>query len=52
MQITSSLPVGSVIVAVFTIGWSIPSINTQFPAGTRFNSTLYLNKGKIKGLFL
>lgn len=28
--------------AVLTIDWSIPSINTQFPAGTRFNSTLYL----------
>ena len=39
---TSSFPEMSVIVAVFTMGWSIPSINIQLPAGTLFTSTLYL----------
>lgn len=39
---TSSFPLGSVIVAVLTIGWSQPSMRTQLPAGTRFTSIWYL----------
>ena len=35
---TSSFPDGSVMVDVLTMGWSTPSISTQFPAGTLFNS--------------
>ena len=38
----SSEMLRSVIVDVFTIGWSMPSMSTQFPAGTRLTSTLYL----------
>ena len=40
--LTSSKPLLSVIVDVFTIGSSTPSISTQLPAGTRFTSILYL----------
>lgn len=44
---TSSLPRGSVTVAVFTMGWSTPSISTQLPAGTRFTSMWYLKGRKV-----
>jgi hypothetical protein len=36
-----------VIVDVFTIGWSMPSISTQLPAGTRLTSTLYLEHRRL-----
>lgn len=49
MRSTSSLPRGSVTVAVFTMGWSTPSISTQLPAGTRFTSMWYL-KGRRASL--
>ena len=39
---TSSFPDDSVMVAVFTIAASIPSISTKLPASTRFTSILYL----------
>lgn len=39
---TSSLPCTWVMVDVFTMGSSIPSMSTQFPAGTRLTSMLYL----------
>ena len=32
------------MVDVLTIGWSMPSIKIQLPAGTRFTSTLYLGR--------
>lgn len=42
--LTSSFPLGSVIVAVLTMGWSQPSMRTQFPAGTLFTSIWYLDR--------
>ena len=41
-------------VAVFTMGWSMPSMSTQLPAGTRFTSILYLKHkaGSVKTKWL
>ena len=41
-------------VAVFTMGWSMPSMSTQLPAGTRFTSILYLQHkaGSVKTKWL
>lgn len=50
LYLTSSFPLGSVIVAVLTMGWSQPSMRTQLPAGTRFTSIWYLKRwGGIMG---
>lgn len=40
--VTSSCPDTSMMVDVFTIGWSTPSMRIQFPLDTRFTSILYL----------
>ena len=42
LTLTSSLLETSVMVEVLTIGWSMPSMRIQLPAGTLFTSTLYL----------
>lgn len=44
--LTSSHPLIWVMVAVLVMVWSTPSIRTQFPAGTRFTSIVYLVKYK------
>lgn len=44
---TSSLSSICVTVEVLTIGSSIPSIKTQFPAGILFTSMLYLKRNNL-----